>query len=120
MARRGSFASNQTARAVSSHIPIITADVEAATLYAQSWQHHGDGPIRGFDILALDEQMAEEMGGIRLKEKHGENIVNWRLIQNRPYAEPSRGLILAVLTYEDPDETQLREETFKARQRRAS
>lgn len=116
MYRPSRFESDMIARRISQHCqPVITEDVEAATVYSQSWQHQSGSPIRGFDVIALDEQMAEEMGGIRLRERHHENILDWKLVKNRPYAEPPRHLIIAVLTYEDPDETQLREEAFKAR-----
>lgn len=115
MSYRSRYASQRRARAVSAHIPVITADVEAARVYEQRWRHQSGTPVRGFTVLALDDQMAEEMGGIRLREKHGENILDWQLVSSRAHTEPSLAIVMACLTFEDPDEAQLRQETFRAR-----
>lgn len=109
------YESRRMAEALNSDIPVITADVEAATLYWLKWQHQSGSTIREVMVLALDEQMAEEMGGIRLRERHGENIMEWKLVDRSAATAASRASITACLTIEDPDETQLREEAFKSR-----
>ncbi len=114
MSRRSSFDSRQRARAVSSHIPVITADVDAARIYEQRWRRRDGRAVRVFSVLALDDQMADEMGGIRLREKHDESILDWTLVSSRPL-ERSLSVIFAILTMEDPDEAQLRQEAYRSR-----
>lgn len=115
MSRRSRYESDRIARAVSSHVPVVTADVEAARVYEQRWRHHSGKSVRAFFVLALDDQMAEEMGGLRLKERFNEEIMHWCLVESRAVAEPPLSIVMACLTVEDPDEQQLRQETYKAR-----
>lgn len=113
------YLSRRMAEAVSAHVRSTLSraddrDVLAATIYAQEWRHAGGTNLVRFLVLALDAEMAEEMGGIRLAGQ-GSNILEWTLTANRPHEERSRSVVLAALAYEDPDETQLREETFRER-----
>lgn len=110
-----SYESRRRAEAMNADIPVITEDVEAATVYEQSWAHRDGMTVRAFAVLALDPQMAEQMGGIRIAERFGEPIMNWKLVSSLRYSAPPRCLVIACLSTEDPDETQLREETFRAR-----
>jgi hypothetical protein len=106
-----------TAQRVSGHMRAELArvddpDVLAATIYTQTWKCPTSSIT--FVVLALDDQMAEEMGGIRLVNK-GNDIMRWTLVKSYAHTERNRSAILAALCHEDPDETKLREEAFKAR-----
>lgn len=109
------YTSRRIAAEMRAPVPVQTPDTDAATIYEQRWLRQDGGARRSFDVLALDEQMAEEMGGLRLIEKYGQNPLRWRLESSRP-VERLTARIYAVLMAEDPDETQLREETFAERE----
>lgn len=109
----GDFLRNQISRAIRC-APVITADADAATLYEQRWRRQDGKASRSFTVLALDAQMAEEMGGIRLVEKYDESILEWRLDNSRPI-DKHDSAVRAVLHVEDPDEQQLRFDTWLQR-----
>jgi hypothetical protein len=109
------YTSRRIAHAVQAPTPVQTPDTDAATIYAQRWRRRDGKAVRAFSVLALDAQMAEEMGGIRIKERYNQDILDWTLIDSVA-RERSTALIVAILTDEDPDETQLREETFAGRE----
>ena len=95
--------------------PIETPDTDAAQVYRQLWRRQDGQAARTFDVLALDQQMAEEMGGLRLSGKYDQNVMQWQLVTNTRLARTT-GMVFAVLHAEDADETKLREETFMRRE----
>lgn len=95
--------------------PIETPDTDAASIYRQVWRRQDGMQARTFDVLALDPQMAEEMGGLRLSGKHDQNVMRWTLVSSTRL-ERITSTVFAVLHAEDPDETKLREETFMRRE----
>lgn len=95
--------------------PIETPDTDAAQVYRQLWRRQDGQQARTFDVLALDPQMAEEMGGLRLSGRYSQNVMQWTLV-SRTRLERTTSMVFAVLHAEDPDETKLREETFMRRE----
>jgi len=95
--------------------PIETPDTDASQVYRQLWRRQDGMQARTFDVLALDEQMAEEMGGLRLSGRYNQNVMQWTLVSNTKLTRTT-GMVFAVLHAEDPDETKLREETFMRRE----
>jgi hypothetical protein len=94
--------------------PVETSDTDAAEVYRQLWRRQDGQSARTFDVLALDKEMAEEMGGLRLTGKHNQNVMQWTLVSNTRL-DRTTAIVFGVLHAEDPDETKLREETFMAR-----
>ena len=113
------YTSRRIATAMQAPRPVETPDTDAATIYAQRWRRHDRKAHRVFNVLALDEQMAEEMGMLRLREHYNQNIFDWTLESSRP-AGRITSHVWAVLQAEHPDETQLREETYADRMKGAS
>lgn len=95
--------------------PVETPDTDAAQVYRQLWRRQDGMQARTFDVLALDEQMAEEMGGLRLSGRYDQNVMQWTLVSNTRLTRTT-GMVFAVLHAEDPDETKLREQTFMRRE----
>lgn len=116
---RHGYLSRQIAQTMQAPRPVETPDTDASTIYVQRWRRHDRKAFRSFTVLALDDQMAEEMGGLRLREHYNQNILDWTLESSRPSGHIT-SQVWAVLSAETPDETQLREETFMARQSGAS
>lgn len=94
--------------------PFVSPAAEAATIYRQTWRRQDGSQVRTFEVLALDEHMAEEMGGIRLREKYNQNQMRWRLELNKPLERVS-DKVKSILNAEDPDEEYLREKVFRER-----
>lgn len=94
--------------------PVETPDTDAAQIYRQRWERQDGMQARAFDVLALDAQMAEEQGGLRLVERYNQNVMQWRLVSSTRL-ERTSGMVFAVLHAEDPAETRVREEAFMAR-----
>lgn len=113
------YTSRRIATSMHAPRPVETPDTDASTIYAQRWRRHDRKAYRSFNVLALDEQMAEEMGGLRLREKYNQNILDWTLDYSRP-AGRITSQVWAVLQAEHPDETQLREDTFGERMKGVS
>lgn len=113
------YTSRRIAEAMQAPRPIETPDTDAATIYAQRWRRQDGGTFRSFSVLALDAQMAEEHGLIRLRERYDQNELQWQLVDSVP-RERSTSQIYAVLQAEDPDETQLREDAFLERMKDVS
>lgn len=95
--------------------PVETPDTDAAQVYRQRWQRQDGQQARAFDVLALDEDMAQEMGGLRLTGRYDQNVMQWTLVSNTRL-DRTTAAVFAVLHAEDPDETKLREETFMSRE----
>jgi len=108
--RRGHYLSNQIARFRAPR-PIETPDTDAAQVYRQQWRKRDGSMVRTFDVLALDDKMAQELGGIRLAERYRQSPVDWQLVSSI-VREHSTSSVIAVLSTEDPDETKVREEGF--------
>lgn len=108
------YASRRLSESMRCPRPVETPDTDAATIYDQRWRRRDGTMVRAFYVLALDEQMAETMGGIRLVERFNQNVMDWTLVLNRP-CERITSVVYAILQAEDPDETKLREETFMER-----
>lgn len=102
------------ASALRTPMPVETRDVLASQLYRQSWRRRDGGAFRQFHVLALDEQLAEELGGIRLREKYDQSILDWRLETNRRI-DRIRSVVFEVLATEDPEESKRREEAYEER-----
>lgn len=111
MARRSSYTYRRIASTMEAPRPVETPDTDASTVYAQRWRKQDGSAVRSFSVLALDEQMAEEMGMLRLAEHYNQNPMAWKLELNR--ADGHVGAqVIAVLCAETPDETKLREDAF--------
>lgn len=108
------YTSRRIASSMQAPRPVETPDTDASTIYAQRWRRQDGTTVRNFSVLALDEQMAEEMGGLRLREHYNQNPMAWTLEMNRP-CDRMTSQVIAVLCAETPDETRLREETFGER-----
>jgi hypothetical protein len=109
------YSSRRMAELMQAPAPVQTPDTDAAKVYAMRWRRQDGTAVREIPVLALDEQMAQEMGGIRLREKYDESILDWSLVSCRQ-VERITSLIFAILEAEDPDEAQLRHDTFSARE----
>lgn len=111
MSRRNAYGYGR----MSSTTPIETPDTDVAQVYRQLWRRQDGQSARTFDVLALDKEMAEEMGGLRLSGRYDQNVMQWQLVTNTRLSRTT-GMVFAVLHAEDPDETKLREETFMRRE----
>lgn len=95
--------------------PIETPDTDASSIYRQTWRRQDGMQTRTFEVLALDPQMAEALGGLRLMGRYNQNVMRWQLVSSTRIDRITSRLF-AVLGAEDPDETKLREETFLQRE----
>lgn len=95
--------------------PVETPDTDAAQVYRQRWVRQDGQQARAFNVLALDEDMAQEMGGLRLTSHYSQNVMQWKL-ESSIRLERTTSTVIGVLMAEDPDETKLREETFMRRE----
>lgn len=111
MSRRSAFGYGRMPKVT----PIETPDTDAAQVYRQLWRRQDGMQARTFEVLALDPQMAEEMGGLRLSGKYDQNVMQWTLVSSTRQ-ERITSLVFSVLHAEDPDETKLREQTFMRRE----
>lgn len=90
----------------------LTRDVHAATVYSQTWVYRPNGNSIGRDVLALDVEMAEVMGGIELANG-GQHLLDWTLTQNEPRPHASEARKLAILSHEDAECAELRESAYR-------
>lgn len=93
----------------------LTRDVHAATVYSQTWTYRANGNTVGFDVLALDPQMAEEMGGIALVGRDC-TLMDWTLTANEPRPQASISRKLSILAIEEPECAELRERAYRERE----
>lgn len=105
------YTSRRIAAAMQAPTPVETPDTDASLIYVQRWRRQNGLQSRMFSVLALDEQMAEEMGMLRLQEHYDQNPMQWTLEVNRAGGRIT-SQVIAVLCAETPDETKLREDTF--------
>lgn len=108
---RSGYTYRRIAQTMQAPTPVQTPDTDAATVYDQRWKRQDGMQSRAFTVLALDEEMAQELGGLRLSEKYDQNPMQWTLEVNRP-CERMTSMIYAVLAAETPDETKVREDGF--------
>lgn len=113
------YASRRIAASVQGPRPVETPDTDASTVYAQRWRKQDGSAVRNFNVLALDSDMAEEMGAERLAEHYNQNPFQWRLEMNRP-CERMTSMVIATLMAETANETKLREDAFNDRLKGAS
>lgn len=95
--------------------PVETPDTDAAQVYRQVWRRQDGMSARTFDVLALESEMAEEMGGLRLSGRYNQNVMQWTLVSSTRI-DRTTSKVFEILHAEDPDETQLREETYMRRE----
>lgn len=105
------YLSRRIAQSMRAPLLVETPDTDRATVYRQQWRRQDGSMARTFDVLALDEDMAQEMGMLRLSEKYGQDAMQWHLDASAPLLRTT-ALIQAVLMAEEPDETKLREQAF--------
>lgn len=113
---RSRYTSSRIAQSMRAQRPVETPDTDLAVIYHQRWRRQDGMGFRDFQVLALDEEMAQEMGGIRLRDKYHQDPMAWTLATNRP-CERMTSVIIAILTAEEPDETKVREEGYFRQQR---
>ena len=94
------------------------ADLDAQ-IYAQEWVSKLSGTITRFDVLALEEINAVELGAVRLASL-GADANDFELVKNHPRAETSGERLHAALLVEHVDEWTERQEQYARANREPS
>lgn len=108
MARRGSFAANQSARAVSHYAlpprPEPTMDVFAASVYTLRWEHRTTHAATTFYVLALSPAHAVELGRIRVAKMGGADDLHLMgNTRSREFSWPFVEMLLQAESQEEKD-----------------
>lgn len=108
-----SYESRRRSETMRAPRPVETPATEACSVYRQIWRRCDGGKERRFEVLALDDEMAIQMGERRLVDRYNEAGV-WVNEGNR-VGERLSSVVTAILTNEADAETALRETTFRER-----
>jgi hypothetical protein len=113
------YASRRRAETMDAYRPGETPDTDHATIYEQRWRRVDGTSARGFTVLALDAEQAEQLGRLRLAGKYRQDPEDWELVTSSPWLRIT-SMVVAVLMAETEAERQCRAEAHFARMERVS